>query len=152
MLDIFARRATCARRQVACILTTRTGQVLSCGYNGVPRGMDHCTDKPCAGANDAHGDNRNCLAVHAEQNALMQCRDLYLVDTAYCSCTPCFECAKLLANLPNVRRVVVAEGYADHRGLEVLLAQHILIEEVEVDEEENAPSEPIRTPDYYGKS
>jgi dCMP deaminase len=127
MLSIFAKRATCSRRQVACILVDSMGRMLATGYNGVPRGFTHCTDTPCPGATDSHGDNRNCEAVHAEQNAILQCKDLDKVFTAYCSCTPCFECAKMLANLPALRIVRVAEEYADTRGKEILLRADIRV-------------------------
>lgn len=144
MLDIFARRATCVRRQVAAIFVDAQGRFLSCGYNGVPRGFTHCTERPCLGATDAHGDNRNCLAVHAEQNAVLQCANLDAVVVVYCSCTPCFECAKVLANLRNLKRVVVAETYADYRGYDVLLRAKI--EVVEVEHEEPVYAEPNDQP------
>lgn len=120
MLSIFAKRSTCTRRQVAAIFVDEYGRVLSCGYNGVPRGFTHCTDTPCKGATDEPGNTTNCEAVHAEQNAILNCSDLNRVNTVYCSCTPCYECAKMLANLKNLKRVVVNEAYADHRGFEIL--------------------------------
>jgi dCMP deaminase len=131
LLRVFARRSTCARRQVAAILVDERGRVLSCGHNGVPRGFTHCTDVPCLGRDDAHGNNVNCEAVHAEANAVLNCSRLEAVVTAYVSCTPCYECAKLLANLPNLRRVVVTETYADHRGYEILLRAKIEVDEHE---------------------
>lgn len=127
MLSIFAERATCTRRKVACILVDSKGRMLAAGYNGVPRNFMHCTDAPCPGASDSHGDNRNCEAVHAEQNAMLQCKDLDKVYTVYCSCTPCFECAKMLANLPCLRMVRVAEEYADTRGKSILERANITV-------------------------
>jgi dCMP deaminase len=129
MLDILARRSTCARRQVAAILVDQFGRYVGSGYNGVPIGFPHCTDLPCEGSNDPHGDNRNCMAVHAEQNAIMNSFGPDAVDTVYCSCTPCFECAKLLANLRNLKRVVVNEPYADKRGLLVFQLRGIQVED-----------------------
>jgi dCMP deaminase len=144
MLDIFARRSTCVRRQVAAIIVDEDGKVIAIGYNGVPSGFVHCTDVPCDGARDAHGNNRNCMAVHAEQNAFLQAGDrLYGAKTIYCSCTPCFECAKMILNTP-IRRVVVNEPYADSRGKAILIEG-----DVELIEPEDESSEPIRTPDYY---
>lgn len=84
----------------------------------------------CAGADAPSGASLDaCGAIHAEQNALLQCRDVYEIDTCYCTNTPCVSCAKLLLNT-SVKRVVVAERYAhdevtkkllDARGIELLV-------------------------------
>ena len=100
--------------------------MLSMGYNGVPRNFPHCTDTPCPGKNGESGDTQACYAVHAEANALLQCPRLDLADTMYCSCTPCFECAKLIGNT-SIRRVLANEQYADLRGTELLLALSIKV-------------------------
>jgi dCMP deaminase len=97
----------------------------------------HCTDAPCNGANDQHGDNRNWMAVHAEQNSFLQAGDrLYGAYTIYCSCTPCFECAKMILNTPIIR-VVVNEAYADSRGKAILEEMGVIVIE---------PDEPIFDP------
>lgn len=114
-----ASRSTCARRAVGCIITDKEGHVLSMGYNGPPKNLSHCTDHPCAGANDSSGDNSNCIAVHAEQNALLQCSSLDRAYYLYCSCTPCFVCAKMIANT-NIIKVMILEDYADQRGCSIL--------------------------------
>ena len=51
-----------------------------------------------------------CQAIHAEQNALLQCRDVYQVDTCYTTTAPCVTCLKLLLNT-SCRRVVFDEPY-----------------------------------------
>ena len=119
MLKAYAARSTCARRQVAALITDAQGRLLGAGYNGVPRGVIHCTDFPCPGAQGAAGDTRACEAVHAEINALLQCSNLREAYTIYCSCTPCFECAKAICNT-SIVRVVVTEPYADARGYQML--------------------------------
>lgn len=125
MLELVASRSTCVRRQVACIITDKDNHVLATGYNGVPVNFDHCTEHPCAGAKDLPGQTDNCLAVHGEQSALLQC-DVRLAHTLYCSCLPCFTCAKLIANTP-IARVICASYYADRRGLDVLLSAGCII-------------------------
>ena len=112
-------RATCLRRQVGCVLLNERGHVLSTGYNGRPAGMPHCNDVThttwlsgptgedevdghlyaCAGASSPSGTNLDaCEAVHAEQNALLQCRDVYAIDACYATTAPCITCIKLLMN------------------------------------------------------
>lgn len=112
MLDLVASRSTCARRAVGAIIIDEIGHILSTGYNGVPRGFQHCTETPCLGATDKPGDTSRCDATHAEMNALLQCFRLDLAHTIYVSCSPCFTCAKLIANT-SIRRVVCCEMYAD---------------------------------------
>src|SRR6266403_2848207 len=115
ILPIQAQRSTCARRQVAAIITDARGVVLGTGINGVPINFPHCTNDPCPGAMDKPGNNENCRAVHAEQNAIMQAGDrIEKARTIYCSVTPCFACAKMICNTP-IQRVVVSEPYADER-------------------------------------
>lgn len=116
MLRLVAARGTCPRRQVGAIIATYSGQVVSTGYNGPPREHPHCISEPCPGVGQEPGDSSKCEAVHAEQNAILQAGDrLKEAYTLYVSCTPCFTCAKMIANT-CIKRVVVLEPYADPRG------------------------------------
>lgn len=126
MLKLVASRSTCRRRQVGAILTDVKGHVLATGYNGVPSGITHCIDIECPGALDTPGDTSKCYAVHAEQNALLQCLDLARIHTLYCSCTPCFTCAKMLCNTP-LQRIIVLEPYPDTLGVDVFLRKGIKV-------------------------
>ena len=119
MLELVAARSTCGRRSVGAIITTVDGEILSTGYNGPPRGFDHCIDKPCPGRNDEPGNTSRCEAVHAEVNAILQCKRLDLADIIYVSCTPCFTCAKMICNTP-IKKVIVMERYADIMGQAML--------------------------------
>ena len=119
MLKLVAMRSTCARRAVGAIIVDEKNRVLSTGYNGVPSGFPHCTETPCAGALDESGDTRRCMAVHAEQNALLQCSRLDLAHTMFVSCSPCVICAKMIANT-SIKRVMCLEVYADPLGAFVL--------------------------------
>ncbi len=111
MLPIIASRATCPRRQVGAILVDDSGKLVSIGYNGVPSGVQHCTEHPCSGAKDVSGDNSRCIAIHAETNAVLQAADSRRRPwTRYCSVAPCFNCAKLLITA-GIRKVVALELY-----------------------------------------
>lgn len=121
-----ARRATCMRRQVGCILLSERGHVLATGYNGVAAGQLHCNlhdayhetgfPNACSGAHCASGTNLDaCQAIHAEQNALLQCRDVYSIHTAYVTTSPCITCAKLLLNT-SCQRIVFFEAYVDQEA------------------------------------
>ena len=108
---LVARRATCARRSVGCVFISARGHILSTGYNGVPRGHTHCIDVRCPGAALPSGTGLDiCEAIHAEQNALLQCKDVEAIDTAYVTLLPCMTCMKLLLNT-GCKRIVYAAEY-----------------------------------------
>jgi len=132
MLGLVSSRSTCARRRVAAILVDAHGVLLSAGYNGVPRGMTHCTDAPCPGAGDATGNNERCMAIHAEQNCLLRAGDkLAQAHTLYVGTSPCLNCAKLIVS-SGVRRVVQLSAYADQRGVELLISAGVTVDTLKV--------------------
>jgi dCMP deaminase len=99
MALLCARRATCSRRSVGCVLVDGRSHVLSTGYNGPVAGMPHCIDHKCAGADQPSGKGLDlCEAVHAEENALLQCRDIYAIEACYCTTAPCPRCLRQLMN------------------------------------------------------
>lgn len=108
---IWAERGTCKRRKVGCVLVNGHGHTLATGYNGRPSGWPHCYDEPCPGAHQQSGTALNfCEAIHAEANALLQCKNVMEVYTAYCTTAPCVECVKLLLNT-SCTRIVFLEDY-----------------------------------------
>lgn len=142
MVVATAKRSTCCRRNVGCVLLNARGHVLATGNNGVARGEPHCNEvvrvinpalvtkdggvrasehwevdyvdtfpNACSGATAPSGtDLDGCKAVHAEQNALMQCDDIFAIETAYVSASPCMTCCKMLLNT-SCRRIVFLEEY-----------------------------------------
>jgi len=111
MALLVSERGTCVRRKVGCILVNKKNHVLATGYNGNPSGFSHCLDNPCKGANSKSGkDLDKCEAIHAEQNALLQCKDVYDIDTVYCTVSPCIHCVKLLLNT-SAKKIVFGEKY-----------------------------------------
>jgi dCMP deaminase len=112
LAKVAAMRATCIRKQIGCVLVDRRGYVLSIGYNGVPHKITHCdTENPCKGHTLPPGQD-SCLAVHAEQNSILQCRDPWAIETAYVTLSPCKPCLKLLLNT-SCRRIVFLEELED---------------------------------------
>lgn len=99
MAMMAASRATCSRRAVGCVLTNSLNHIVATGYNGVPRGMVHCGIEICPGVAASSGTNLDgCMAIHAEQNALLQCPDTRDIRACYCTTQPCLTCIKLLLN------------------------------------------------------
>ena len=129
MLAAVKLRATCPRRQCSAIVVDSQNNILSTGYNGAPRGLPHCVDEPCGGERDRPGDVSNCIAVHSEENAVLQLgvSDMRM-KTMYCTNKPCFHCAKIICQT-SITRVLYLEDYADQRGEKLLKMKGTKIEQ-----------------------
>lgn len=126
MAIVTASRSTCLRRAVGCVLLSERGHVLATGYNGVAAGQKHCNEKipysptmkegnctpnACPGAFAVSGTQLDaCQAIHAEQNALLQCHDVYQIQDCFVTTSPCVTCVKLLLNT-GCRRIVFGDEY-----------------------------------------
>ena len=118
---VVAKRSTCLRNQVGAVIV-KDKRILSTGYNGAPRNLEHCLDIGCIRQqnNIASGTRHElCRAVHAEQNAIIQAA-LHGVSienaTVYCTHQPCILCAKMLIN-SRVEKVVFGTVYPDKEAL-----------------------------------
>lgn len=142
MAVLTAKRSSCLRRNVGCVLLNERGHVLASGYNGVAAGQPHCNERDplslsgakvfmggevigeamdpyrlqypnaCPGARASSGTQLDgCQAIHAEQNALLQCRDVYQIDACYVTASPCMTCVKLLLNT-SCKVIYFIENYA----------------------------------------
>lgn len=106
-----ALRATCARRAVGCVIVDEHNNIMSTGYNSVAAGLPHCTTKNCKGAQAKSGQDLHlCEARHAEDVALMKCKDVHAIYTIYCTTEPCVHCTRRLLDT-SCKRVVFAEPY-----------------------------------------
>jgi dCMP deaminase len=90
-----ARRSSCLSRQVGCILVDKYDHILATGYNGPPRGVKHC--ETCLRLEPGR-DLYKCQAVHAEMNALLQCKDVNSIRHVFITVNPCEVCLRMLAN------------------------------------------------------
>lgn len=122
LLPLLASRGTCPRRKTSAIVTDEHGSLLGTGYNGVARGMPHCIDVPCPGANDPTGDNRRCEALHGEYNAIMQAGiRLPEATSIYTMSSPCFNCAKLIL-CTGIKEIIFLDFYlGDLSGITLLV-------------------------------
>ena len=87
-----AEESTCLRLKVGCALLDAKGRLVTVNYNGTAAGQPHCTEKTC---NDTLG---TCDAIHAEQNSLLYCSDVWKIKVCLVTVAPCFTCTKLLLN------------------------------------------------------
>lgn len=118
--------STCSRRSYMALILATDGRILGSGYNGAPSGLRNCSDGGCprAATSVGHGSPYgNCVAVHAEANALLHSdRSARISGTLYVNGPPCWDCAKLIAS-SGIKTVVYKpdNAYADWPKCEQLL-------------------------------
>lgn len=100
-----ARRSDCERDRVGAVVV-KARRVRSTGYNGSPAGHAGCVSCPRRTSGVSPGSSYdNCIAVHAEANALLYCdREDLVGATLYVTREPCRSCWKLIdgAGVENV--------------------------------------------------
>lgn len=115
---VVSSRSTCARRAVGCVITDHNNHILSTGYNGVPRGINHCTDVPCEGSRFKSGEGLDiCGAIHAEINAITHCYSLENAQSIFITTSPCMSCVKAIL-ATKIRNLYFDELY-DEKALNV---------------------------------
>lgn len=121
---VVATRSTCLRRQVGALLV-RDKRILSSGYNGAPRGLDHCLDIGCLREEMGIPSGQRqelCRGLHAEQNAIVHAA-YHGINIAgsilYVTHQPCITCAKMIINA-GIQKVVFAGEYPDTLSVELL--------------------------------
>ena len=112
--EVFAYRSTCIKRKYGAVIV-KDDVVVSTGYQGEGYGI--------------------CRAIHAEQNALLNCSreqtlgaDLYLTginpeDNSIYRAKPCPLCARLIVQA-GIRRVIMRVG--SHADEYVIISPHEL--------------------------
>jgi dCMP deaminase len=108
MARTVAQLASCPTRQVGALVLDSRGVVKGVGYNGVPRGVDHC-----------EGGCEPCRAVHAEANALIAAGHSAVGGTLYCTTAPCTKCLGLIINA-GIEEVYFLEDNADMQNVKEL--------------------------------
>ena len=109
MAYVVAKRATCDRKHVGCVIVDERHRIVSTGYNGSPSGLPHCDD---VGHELKEIDGRpSCIrTLHAESNALDDAGRRADGGTIYVTVTPCHDCAKRIIQ-HRIKRVVYGEHY-----------------------------------------
>lgn len=107
-----AARSTCLRRQYGAVIV-KNDEIIATGYNGAARGQSDCLERGSCWreANGVpHGEQyEKCIAVHAEQNALISASRAEMIgSTLYLAAfengkeienpTPCVLCARMIKN------------------------------------------------------
>ena len=137
MAHVIAKRSTCLRRKVGAILV-KDKHILSTGYNGAPKGLQHCSEVGCLREklNVPHGQRHEiCRGLHAEQNVIIQASvfGVSIKDSVlYCTNTPCVVCAKMLINA-GVKKIIYDGDYPDDLAKKILQESKIKVEKYKKD-------------------
>lgn len=109
--EAVSARSDCERSKVGAVVVGPDRRVRATGYNGAPAGKPGCATCPRRTSGVEPGtDYANCVAVHAEANALLYCDRADLIDaTIYVTRKPCSDCTKLIDGA-GVARVVWPSG------------------------------------------
>lgn len=112
---VVATRADCTRAQHGAVIV-RDHRIVATGYNGAPAGQPGCaTSSACPRGRTSAAvkphlapDYTDCIAVHAEANALLYAdRDKTEGAILYITGEPCVGCKKLIAGA-GIEKVVIA--------------------------------------------
>ena len=120
-----AARADCSRRQVGAVIVSER-RIVATGYNGAPAGGPSCLAGECPRGLSAVAPGSSydtgagaCVALHAEQNALLWSSRADRAGAAiYITCPPCDGCARLIAG-SGLGRVVYPNGWGGYDAYEV---------------------------------
>ena len=126
-LDI-ARRSTCARLQVGCVISNGVGtQVYSIGYNG----------NYCGGPNGCDStEPGKCGCLHAEENAVIKLEyDSGKSRIAYVTHLPCKMCAKRLVNA-GITEVYYHSEYRSTEALDIFKKSGIIVNQLNLEEKD----------------
>lgn len=122
--EAVSKRSTCIRRQYGAVIV-KNDEIIATGYNGSPRNEKNCCDIGYCwreANNIPHGkEYESCIAVHAEQNAIISAsRSELLGSTLYLvgfengnrislqNVFPCKICDKMIINA-GIAEVVTDE-------------------------------------------
>ena len=123
----WAKLSHCKKKQVGALIV-KNSMIISDGYNGTPSGFDN----NCEFGFTQQGLTTKPEVLHAESNAISKlARSTNSSDgaTVYLTCSPCFDCAKLIIQ-SGIKRVVYSDNYRDSRGLQLLEKANIQVEHI----------------------
>lgn len=101
---LISKRGTCSRKKVGAVIV-KDNDIISTGYNGSPKGMEHCSDIGCL------MENKHCIrTIHAEQNALLKAGKNANEAILYCTDLPCPMCFKMCIQ-SGINKIIYINDY-----------------------------------------
>jgi dCMP deaminase len=124
------------RRNVGAVIV-KDNHILSTGYNGAPKGFNHCSKSGCIRKemNVPEGQKHElCRGLHAEQNAIIQAAVFGVSikeGIIYSTHFPCSVCTKMIVNA-EIKEVIYAEYYPDALSQKILEESNIKVRKLAV--------------------
>ena len=115
------------RRKVGCLIVKDT-HIIAEGINGTPRGFDN----KCEYVDHVDHYYTKPEVLHAESNAITKlARSTNSSEgaTLYVTCSPCFDCAKLIIQA-GISSVVYRDEYSSDKGISLLRKAAIPVEKL----------------------
>jgi dCMP deaminase len=127
MAKELAKLSHAQRRKVGCLIVKDT-HIIAEGLNGTPRGFDN----NCEYIDHVDHMYTKPEVLHAESNAitkLARSTNSSSGATVYVTCSPCYDCSKLIIQA-GIKRVVYAEPYSKGEGITLLKKAGIEVEKL----------------------
>lgn len=110
-----AEMGTCGRKKAGAVLVnSKTKEIISTGFNGAAKGLEHCTDMYkhlCEGG--CLNDEKRCVkSIHAEHNAILFAKQDLSDAIMYCTDEPCENCTKYMVQ-SGIKKVVFKNAYSN---------------------------------------
>jgi dCMP deaminase len=128
LADCIAAWSKDPARGVGCVIVSPSKQIVSTGFNGLPRGVE---DRPERLERPAKYD----LVCHAEVNAIVQCARNGVSPigcTLYSTFFPCIQCALVIIQAGIVEVVTYEVTQDDARWVESIAKSRSVFEEAKV--------------------
>ena len=133
LAHIVKERSNCMKRSVGAIIV-QNNRIISTGYNGVP-GKFNCYEGGCKRCNSGVPQGislEDCNCIHAEEAAVLE-EGVHRSKgaTLYTTLSPCRWCSKVII-AAGIKRVVFDEKYQQSESEELLLAQDIKFDRINI--------------------
>ena len=125
LAKVSAQRSKDNNRQVGTCIVDSDNNILSLGYNGLPKGMK---DTPEIWDNNV----KHLYVVHSELNAILNSHCNLQGSILYCTLFPCNECAKAIVQA-GIKKVVYLDEFKPEKdymkaSIEILTNAGVIIE------------------------
>ena len=125
IVNVTARRSSCARLHVGCLLV-KDNRIISQGYNGYLPGCKH---------EQKMRNGHEMATIHAEQNAITDCakRGVCCLDAeAYITHYPCIYCMKILC-ASGIKRIYYIHDYKNDKLVDYFsIVANVPIEQIQL--------------------
>lgn len=129
--EAFAQLSKAQRKKVGAILVTNQGVVIP-GVNGTPSGTDNTCEKLEYTIGNISALVTKPEVLHGELNCILKCakEGVSCLDAVlYTSLSPCLPCSAMLKQA-GVKKVYYRELYRDESGVQYLLNNGVLVEQI----------------------